>query len=163
MTKQYLKSLVGSGASSGGGSSVDIKGFTITGNINMGGDEVIGLDSPHSGSSAVNKKYVDDNFLSSSGDVDMSGHEVKGLGVPTTDTSATNKKYVDDKISSASSVSGHFVSQADKKYLSKASAVNIYETKMEVDRVFLKKDLPNEGGRHNDVRFCRCVVDEGRV
>ncbi len=85
ITKQYLKSLAGSGASSGGGSSgstgVDTKGFTMSGNINMVGNKIIGLDSPHSGSSAVNKQYVDDNFLSSTGDVDMSGNEIKGLSV----------------------------------------------------------------------------------
>ncbi len=42
VTKQYLKSLAG-GAGSGGGTSVDTTGFTMSGDINMGGNEVVGL------------------------------------------------------------------------------------------------------------------------
>ena len=57
VTKQYLRSLTGGGTSA---SSVNINGFTMSGDINMGGHEVIGLDDPSSDSSATSKKYVDD-------------------------------------------------------------------------------------------------------
>ena len=61
VTKQYLKSLAGGGASSeSGGSGVDISGFTMSGDIDMDGNEVVGLDIPSTDSSATNKKYVDD-------------------------------------------------------------------------------------------------------
>ena len=56
--------MAGSGASSEGGSSgstgVDTKGFTISGDIDMAGNKIIGFDSPSVDSSAVSKKYVDD-------------------------------------------------------------------------------------------------------
>ena len=69
-TKQYLKSLAGgvvSGAGSGGGGSVDISGFTMSGDINMGGHEVVGLDVPSTDSSATSKKYVDDKVANVGG------------------------------------------------------------------------------------------------
>ncbi len=54
ITKQYLKSLGGSGSRS---SSVNpnTNGFTMSGDINMGGNEVIGLDDPSGDNSAVVK------------------------------------------------------------------------------------------------------------
>ena len=60
VTNQYLKSLAGGaesgGAGSGsGGSSVDISGFTMSGDIDMGGNEIVGLDDPSADSSATNK------------------------------------------------------------------------------------------------------------
>ncbi len=70
VTKQYLRSLTGgsieggggSGSSSGGSGSSGLfaSGFTMSGDINMSGHEVIGLDDPSSDSSATSKKYVDD-------------------------------------------------------------------------------------------------------
>ncbi len=65
MTKQYLESLAGgSGSSSGGstGGGLSASGFTMSGDINMGGNEVIGLDDPSGDSSAASKKYVDDEI-----------------------------------------------------------------------------------------------------
>ncbi len=59
VTKQYLGS-IGRGTSASSGSNLNINGFTMSGDINMGGHEVIGLDDPSSDSSAANKKYVDD-------------------------------------------------------------------------------------------------------
>ncbi len=60
ITKQYLRSLTGGGTSASSGSDLSINGFTMSGDINMGGHEVIGLDDPSSDSSATSKKYVDD-------------------------------------------------------------------------------------------------------
>ena len=66
VTKQYLKSLGGggSGFSSGGSGSsgLSASGFTMSGDINMSGNEVIGLDDPSVDSSAASKKYVDDEI-----------------------------------------------------------------------------------------------------
>ncbi len=67
ITKQYLRSLGGGSVSAGSGSSsgssgVDTSGFTMTGDINMSGNEVVGLDDPSGDSSAANKKYVDDEI-----------------------------------------------------------------------------------------------------
>ena len=64
VTKQYLKSLGGSssGGSSNTGGVLSASGFTMSGDINMGGNEMIGLDDPSSDSSATSKKYVDDEI-----------------------------------------------------------------------------------------------------
>ncbi len=43
VTKQYLKGLTDS---SGGGSSVDTNGFTMSGDIDICGNEIVGLDDP---------------------------------------------------------------------------------------------------------------------
>ncbi len=48
VTKEYLKSLAGTGSGSGG-TNVDLNGFAMTGDINMGGNEIVGLGSPSSG------------------------------------------------------------------------------------------------------------------
>ena len=64
VTKQYLKSLGGAGSGSGGGTNVDTNGFTMSGDIDMGGNEVVGLGVPSTDSSAANKKYVDDKVVS---------------------------------------------------------------------------------------------------
>ncbi len=60
ITKQYLRSLAGGGGGTTSGSSTNTNGFTMSGNINMGRHEVIGLDDPSGDSSAASKKYVDD-------------------------------------------------------------------------------------------------------
>ena len=47
VTKQYMKSLTGDNTgSSGGESSVDTNGFTMSGDIDMDGNEIVGLDDP---------------------------------------------------------------------------------------------------------------------
>ncbi len=61
VTKQYLRSLGGgvisdsTGTGSGSGEA-NTSGFTMSGDINMGGHEVIGLDDPSGDSSAASKK-----------------------------------------------------------------------------------------------------------
>ncbi len=61
VTKQYL-SLTGDNTNSRGGSSVDTNGFTMSGDIDLDGNEIVGLDDPSNDSSAVSKKYVDDEI-----------------------------------------------------------------------------------------------------
>ena len=58
VTKQYLKGLTGGGGASSS-SGVDTSGFTMSGDIDMVGNEIVGLDDPSSDSSATSKKYVD--------------------------------------------------------------------------------------------------------
>ena len=62
ITKQYLRSLTGGGgggsSSSSGSSGVDTSGFTMSGDINMSGNEVVGLDDPSGDSSAANKNML---------------------------------------------------------------------------------------------------------
>ncbi len=65
VTKQYLKSLAGGGGSESSASSssgVDTSGFTMSGDINMNGNEIVGSDDPSNDSSAASKKYVDDGL-----------------------------------------------------------------------------------------------------
>ncbi len=66
VTKQYLKSLGGAGPGSGG-TSMDTNGFTMSGDIDMDGNEIVGLDDPSTDSSATNKKYVDDKVANVGG------------------------------------------------------------------------------------------------
>ena len=87
ITKQYLRSLTGGGTSA---SSVNINGFTMSGDINMGGHEVIGLDDPSGDSSATYKKYVDDEIAkipSSGGGLDQATADNRYL--QKTDASST--------------------------------------------------------------------------
>ncbi len=71
ITKQYLRSLAGGGGSVSSGSGVDTNGFTMSGDIDMDGNEVIGLDDPSNDSSAANKKYVDDEVAKVGGGLDQ--------------------------------------------------------------------------------------------
>ena len=74
VTKQYLRSLGGGGVSpsdSSGSSGVNTNGFTMSGDIDMSGNEVIGLDDPNSDSSAASKKYVDNEVAKVGGGLDQ--------------------------------------------------------------------------------------------
>ena len=112
ITKQYLRSLTGgsagggSGSSSGGGLSAS--GFTMSGNIDMSGNEVIGLDDPSVDSSAASKKYVDDEIakVPTGGGLDQATADNRYL--QKTDASATYETQTD----------------ASNTYLSKTDAIN---------------------------------------
>ncbi len=113
VTKQYLKSLTGgSGSSSGGSGSsgLSASGFTMSGDIDMGGNEVIGLDDPSSDSSAASKKYVDDEIakVPTGGGLDQATADNRYL--QRTDASSTYETQSD----------------ASNTYLSKASAAVTY-------------------------------------
>ena len=124
ITKQYLRSLGGGGSvssstSSGSGSSgVDTNGFTMSGDINMDGHEVIGLDDPSNDSSAANKKYVDDKVLKVGGGLDRATADNRYL--QKTDASATYETQTD--------ASNTYLSKTDatNTYLSKTSAASTY-------------------------------------
>ncbi len=109
-------------------------GFTLTGSLNLGGNEIYGLpDVPTTDNSAVSKKYVDSKITTGSGatplsgftmqgDINMGGYEVIGLAsVPSFNNSEASKKYVDDEIlAGLRGVSGGISqAQADVRGMSK--------------------------------------------
>ncbi len=135
VTKQYLKSL-GGGGGGGVSSLVDTNGFTMSGDIDMSGNEVIGLDDPSSDSSATSKKYVDDEIAKvSTGGLDQATAD--GRYLQKTDASTTYETKTD----------------ASNTFLSKTDATNTYApvdaayTKSESDTKYeLKGATGGEGG-----------------
>ncbi len=136
VTKQYLRGLAG-GSSSGGStdSGLSASGFTMTGDIDMGGNEVIGLDDPSGDSSATSKKYVDDEIAKvSTGGLDQATAD--GRYLQKTDASTTYKTRTD----------------ASNTFLSKTDATNTYApvdasyTKSESDTKYELKGATGGGG-----------------
>ena len=136
ITKQYLRSLTG-GSSSGGStdSGLSASGFTMTGDIDMGGNEVIGLDDPSGDSSATSKKYVDDEIAKvSTGGLDQATAD--GRYLQKTDASTTYETQTD----------------ASNTFLSKTDATNTYApvdasyTKSESDTKYELKGATGGGG-----------------
>ena len=138
VTKQYLKSLGGGGTItvSDSGGDLSASGFTMSGDINMSGNEVIGLDDPSSDSSAANKKYVDDEVakITTSGGLDQATAD--GRYLRKTDASSTYKTKTD----------------AFNTYLSKTDASSTYApvdasyTKSESDNKYSLKGSGGGGG-----------------
>ncbi len=138
VTKQYLKSLGGGGTItvSDTGGDLSASGFTMSGDINMSGNEVIGLDDPSSDSSAANKKYVDDEVakITTSGGLDQATAD--GRYLRKTDASSTYETKTD----------------AFNTYLSKTDASSTYApvdasyTKSESDNKYSLKGSGGGGG-----------------
>ncbi len=135
ITKQYLRSLTGGGTSA---SSVNINGFTMSGDISMGGHEVIGLDDPSGDSSATSKKYVDDEIakIPSSGGGGLDQATADNRYLQKTDASSTYETQTD----------------ATNTFLSKTDATNTYApvdaayTKSESDTKYELKGATGGGG-----------------
>ncbi len=143
VTEQYLGSLGGgvisdsTGTGSGSGEA-NTSGFTMSGDINMGGHEVIGLDDPSSDSSATSKKYVDDEIAKvstgSGGGLDQATAD--GRYLQKTDASSTYETQSD----------------ASNTYLSKTDAASTYAltdasyTKVESDTKYALKATGAGGG-----------------
>ena len=138
VTKQYLRSLGGGGTSASSGSDLNINGFTMSGDINMSGNEVIGLDDPSGDSSAANKKYVDDEIakVSTGGGGGLDQATADGRYLPKTDASTTYETKTD----------------ASNTFLSKTDATNTYApvdaayTKSESDTKYELKGATGGGG-----------------
>ncbi len=138
VTKQYLRSLGGGGTITVSDSSGDLSatGFTMSGDINMSGNEVIGLDDPSSDSSATSKKYVDDEVakITTSGGLDQATAD--GRYLQKTDASTTYETKTD----------------ASNTFLSKTDATNTYApvdaayTKSESDTKYELKGATGGGG-----------------
>ncbi len=117
-------------------------GFTLTGALNLSGNEVYGLpDVPTTDNSAASKKYVDskttggsggglsDSGFTMKGDINMGGYEVIGVtSVPSFNNSLVNKKYVDDEVSAVRG--GMTQASADARYVrkTKITLVNWFST-----------------------------------
>ncbi len=126
VTKQYLRSL-GSGSSSfsdpgSGSSEASTSRFTMSGDIDMNGNKVIGLDEPIADSSAANKKYVDDEVAKVGGGVDQATADNRYL--QKTDASSTYETQTD----------------ANNTYLSKTNATNTYLTKTSAASTYAPTD-----------------------
>ncbi len=138
ITKQYLKSLTGGGGGTTSGSGPNTNGFTMSGDINMGGDEVIGLDDPSSDSSAVSKKYVDDEIAKvntgSGGGLDQATAD--GRYLQKTDASSTYETKTD--------ASNTFLSKTDAS--STYAPVDASYTKSESDTKYELKRATGGGG-----------------
>ena len=85
------------------GTAVQKSGDTMTGDLDMGGNQIENLGTPIANTDATTKDYVD-NALGGkldtsggtmSGDIDMVGQMVNNLGTPTNNTDAATKGYVD--------------------------------------------------------------------
>ncbi len=131
VTKQYLKSLAGGGgggaseASTGGG--VDTSGFTMSGDIDMNDNEIVGLDDPSNDSSAASKKYVDNEVAKVGGGLDQA--TVDNRYLKKTDAATTYEMQT----------------SASNTYLSKTNAISAYApidasyTKAESDTKYARK------------------------
>ncbi len=138
VTKQYLRSLGGGVTITVSDSSGDLSatGFTMSGDINMSGNEVIGLDDPSSDSSATSKKYVDNEIakITTSGGLDQATAD--GRYLQKTDASTTYETKTD----------------ASNTFLSKTDATNTYApvdaayTKSESDTKYELKGATGGGG-----------------
>ncbi len=136
VTKQYLKSLGGSGGGVSG--LVNTNGFTMSGDIDMSGNEVIGLDDPSSDSSAASKKYVDDEIAK----------------VPTGGGGGLDQATADNRYLQKTDALATYETQTDASntYLSKTDATNTYApidasyTKSESDNKYSLKGSGGGGG-----------------
>ena len=132
VTKQYLRSLTGGGTSAG----PNTNGFTMSGDINMSGNEVIGLDDPSGDNSVASKKYVDDEVakITTSGGLDQAAADNRYLRI--SDASSTYETRTD----------------ATNTFLSKTDATNTYApvdasyTKSESDNKYSLKGSGSGGG-----------------
>jgi len=83
--------------------AVQKTGDTMTGDLDMGGNQIENLGTPIANTDATTKDYVDTNLAGKldtsggtmSGDIDMGGQMVENIGTPTNNTDAANKGYVD--------------------------------------------------------------------
>jgi len=85
------------------GNAVQKSGDTMTGDLDMGGNQIENVGTPIANTDATTKDYVD-NALGGkldtsggtmSGDIDMGGQMVNNLGAPVATDDAANKGYVD--------------------------------------------------------------------
>ena len=99
-------------------------GDTMTGVLNMNGNQIIRLKKPVGSSDASTKGYTDrkiDNiqkidttlFIKKDGsvpmaaDFDMGTHKIINVGQPTTDTDAASKGYIDNTLAESHLISSH--------------------------------------------------------
>ena len=131
VTKQYLKSLSGGSTEAGGGgasssSGVSTNGFTMSGDIDMDGNEIVGLDAPSNDSSAASKKYVDDEIAKVS-----SSSSGGGLDQATADNRYLSKTDATTMYKTQTSASNTYLSKTDAT--STYAPIDVSYTKAESD------------------------------
>ena len=80
---------------------VDISDSTMTGNLNLGNQQIVNLGfNMNNNSDVVNLGFCDTKYLQkvSDSDLDLDDHRVKNSLPPVVDKDLTTKKYVDDEI-----------------------------------------------------------------
>ena len=99
-------------------------GDTMTGVLNMNGNQIIQLKEPVSSSDASTKGYTDrkidniqkidttlfikkDGLVPMAADLDMGTHKIINVGQPTTDTDAASKGYIDNTLAESHLTSSH--------------------------------------------------------
>ena len=96
------------------GTAVQKTGDTMTGDLDMGGNELQNLATPSAPDDAATKDYVDNSLGGKldtsggtmSGDIDMGGQMVNNLGTPVATDDAATKGYVDTALAGKLSLSG---------------------------------------------------------
>ncbi len=133
VTKQYLKGLTGGGGASSS-SGVDTSGFTMSGDIDMDGNEIVGLDDPSNDSCATSKRYVDNEVVRVGSGLDQATADNRYL--QKTDAVSTYETQTD----------------ASNTYLSKTDATSTYApidasyTKSESDTKYARRGSSSGGG-----------------
>lgn len=95
--------------SAAAGLFLPLAGGTMTGNIDMDGNFIVGLVDPVNADDAANKGYVDAGLAlklnlaggTMSGDIDMDGNFIHNLPTPLADDDAASKIYVDNAVGGA--------------------------------------------------------------
>ena len=99
-------------------------GDTMTGVLNMGGNQIIRLKEPVSSSDASTKGYTDrkidniqkidttlfikkDGLVPMAADLDMGTHKIKNVKLPTIDTDVATKGYLDNTLAESHLTSSH--------------------------------------------------------
>ena len=99
-------------------------GDTMTGALNMNGNQIIRLKEPVSSSDASTKGYTDrkidniqkidttsfikkDGLVPMAADFDMGTHKIINVGQPTIDTDAASKGYIDNTLAESHLISSH--------------------------------------------------------
>ncbi len=146
LTKQYLKSLTGGGGASSS-SGVDTSGFTMSGDIDMDGNEIVGLDDPSDDSSATSKKYEDDEIAKVGGGLDQATADNRYLKKADAVTTYETQSNVNNNYRKKTDATNKYLTQNDatNTYLSKTDATSTYAltdasyTKSESDTKYARK------------------------
>ena len=115
----------------------------MSGDINMGGNEIVGLDDPSADSSATNKKYVDDEVA-----------KMSGLDQATADNRYLEKTDAASTYETQTDASNTYLPKTDttNTHVSKIVAANAYApidmsyTKTESDAKYAKRSATSGAG-----------------
>ena len=158
VTKQYLRSLGGGGGTitvSDSSGDLSASGFTMSGDINMSGNEVVGLDDPSGDSSAASKKYVDDEVAK------VNTGSGGGLDQATADGRYLQKTDASSTYETQSDASNTYLSKTDASSTYAPIRCVIHESWVWYESMWVKSDRREHGRRwwficvwiHHDRRY----------